>query len=59
MCCTCNKENKYLVRYKWKESISGLQFEKEDTEFVTTDDIESWWFDFRDEGDELVSINKL
>ena len=60
MCyCNCNKENKYFVRYKWKETTSGIEFEKEDTEFVTTDDIESWWNDFKDEGDLLVSIDKL
>lgn len=59
-CCNCNKESKYLVLYKWK-SQRGLSYYvmEEATEFVTTDNIEQWWWEFKDEDDKLVSISKL
>ena len=58
-CCNCNKENEYLVRYKWLTNDMAISSWEEATEFVTTDNIKAWWLDFKDEDDELISITKL
>lgn len=56
--CNCkDKESTYWYKYSYfsftYESSQSVQ------DFITTDDFQSWWLGFKDEGDELEMVVKL
>ncbi len=51
--------NKYWVKWKWDADGIYVHRAGEGSAFVTTEDLENWWLDHKDECDELVQVVKL
>ena len=65
MCCCENKESTYWYKYEYQEFVDGTVpalgewVTKYDEGFITTDNFQVWWENYKDKDDKLESVVKL
>ena len=65
MCCCENKESTYWYKYGYQDFVEGAVHPlgkwviKYDEGFITTDNFQVWWENYKDKHDKLESVVKL